>query len=177
MHCHLKFFSAALLAATFNAAAQSGDPPAKVVILPERAEPVYQQYHYAPAIRIGDRVIVSGIPAAGPGSTRDQVKRMFSMAQAILRMSGASMADVIEIQTFHVNAKSTADFEKEFGEFLEVHKEFFTSNYPAWTAIGNAVLLAPGATVEMRLEAVIGSGSKSRIEKIPASTPPVAAGK
>ncbi len=45
MHCHLKFFSAALLAATFNAAAQSGDPPAKVVILPERAEPVYQQYH------------------------------------------------------------------------------------------------------------------------------------
>ncbi|MBL8514150.1 MAG: hypothetical protein JNJ55_09200, partial [Betaproteobacteria bacterium] len=81
----------------------------------------------------------------------------------------ASMADVIEIQTFHVNAKNSEDFNKEFVEFLEVHKEFFTENYPAWTAIGNAALLAPGAVVEMRVEAMIGAGKNARVEKIPAA--------
>ncbi|MBL8519360.1 MAG: hypothetical protein JNK75_01695 [Betaproteobacteria bacterium] len=163
--------AAAFLTTSLAAAAQSGDAPAKVIILPERAEAIYNQYHYAPAVRVGNRVIVSGIPAAGPGTYRDQVKRMFGIALSILRMSGASMADVIEIQTFHVNARNSDDFQKELADFLEVHKEYLPVHYPAWTAIGNAVLLAPGAVVEMRLEAVIGSGQAARVEKIPAAAP------
>jgi len=75
------------------------------------------------------------------------------------------MDDVIEMQSFHVNAKTTDDFRKEFAEFLEVHKEFFKEGYPAWTAIGNAVLLAPGAVVEVRFVAMIGSGKKIGIER------------
>jgi enamine deaminase RidA (YjgF/YER057c/UK114 family) len=145
------------------------EPAAKTIIVPERSERAYTQFHYAPAIRVGDRVIVSGIPAGGKGTYREQVRRMFERARDLLKAAGAGMDDVIELQSFHVNAKTSEEFQKEFAEFLEVHKEFFPENYPAWTAIGNAVLLASGAVVEMRFEAVIGAGKKARVDRIPAA--------
>ena len=152
-------------------------PPAaraeKVIVIPEKREREYTEYHYAPAVRVGDTVILSGIPAGGPGTYKEQVRRMFQRAKSGLEAAGARMEDVIEIQTFHVNAKTSADFRTEFIEFLDVHKEFISEGYPAWTAIGNAVLLSPNAVVEMRLMAVIGSGKGMRVERQAAQpTPP-----
>ena len=49
---------------------------------------------------------------------------------------------------------------------IDVHNEFFKEGYPAWIAIGNAALLAQGATVEVRFLAVIGAGKKLSIERV-----------
>ncbi|MEO8104131.1 MAG: Rid family hydrolase [Betaproteobacteria bacterium] len=152
--------------------AAATESPGKTIIIPDKSERAYSEYHYAPAIRVGDMVILSGIPAGGPGTYAEQVRRMFTRAKAALNAAGATMDDVVEIQSFHGNAKTTSDFQKEFGEFLDVHKEFFREGYPAWTAIGNAVLLAQGATVEVRIVAVIGAGKKMKIERVAA--PPAA---
>jgi len=46
-----------------------------------------------------------------------------------------------------------------------VHAATFHPPYPAWTAIGNAALLAKDAIVEMRLVAIVGSGKGARIER------------
>lgn len=147
----------------------------KIIVIPDKREREYTEYHYAPAIRVGETVILSGIPAGGPGTYKEQVRRMFQRTKSALDAAGARMEDVIEIQTFHVKPKSTADFQKEFTEFLEVHKEFIADGYPAWTAIGNAVLLSPNALVEMRVMAVIGAGKKMRVERQAAQpTPPAA---
>ncbi|MBL8523491.1 MAG: RidA family protein [Betaproteobacteria bacterium] len=159
----LAVLAAALSISTLSQAAEA---PGKTIIIPDKSERAYTQYHYAPAIKVGDTVIVSGIPAGGPGTYTEQVRRMFLRAKATLEAAGATMEDVIELQSFHVNAKTTADFQKEFAEFLDVHKEFFKEGYPAWTAIGNAVLLAQGAVVEVKFVAVIGAGKKMKVERV-----------
>lgn len=159
----------ALCGAHVSPTAFAEEPPAKNIIIPDKSEASYANYHYAPAMRVGDIVIVSGIPAGGPGTYAEQIRRMFMRAKSTLEAAGATMDDVVELQSFHVNAKTTEDFRKEFAEFLEVHKEFFKENYPAWTAIGNAVLLAPGAVVEVRFVAYVGAGKQAKVLRIPAA--------
>ncbi len=165
----MRYLFAALAACLPFLPALAADPPAKTVFVPERRGVEYDTWHYAPAVRVGDLVILSGIPAVGPGTYRDQVKRMFAATARTLEAAGASMADVVEIQTFHANAKTSEAFAKELEEFLAVHKEHFVSAYPAWTAIGNATLLSPGAAVEMRVMAMAGSGRNAKVERAPAA--------
>lgn len=149
-------------------AALAQEAAGKVVIVPENRQREYAEYHYAPAVRIGDRVILSGIPAGGPGTYKEQVRRLFTRVKNTLAAAGAGLDDLIEIQTFHANARNSEDFGKELREFIAVYGEFVTGAYPAWTAIGNAVLLSPGAVLEMRVEAVVGAGKTARVEKVPA---------
>jgi len=135
----------------------------KTIVIPAGQGEAYDRYHYAPAVRVGDTVIVSGIPAGGPGSYEDQVRRMFERAKKVLEAAGAEMSDVVEINTFHAQPKDSAAFNAEFERFLVLHKEYFPSGYPAWTAVGTTALLAPGAVLEMRLVAVIGAGGKLKV--------------
>jgi enamine deaminase RidA (YjgF/YER057c/UK114 family) len=138
-------------------ATPSQPQPTTVVIRPG-AQITYVKYHYAPAIRVGDTVIVSGIPAARGSTYEQKIRNMFQRAQNTLESAGTNFDDVVEVTTFRQNAPDTAAFAAEFASFIEIQKEFFTDHYPAWTAVGVTSLLAPGAPVEMRLVAVVGSG-------------------
>lgn len=138
----------------------------KTIVIPAGQGEAYDAYHYAPAVRVGDTVIVSGIPAGGPGSYEDQVRRMFERAQKVLEAAGANLSDVVEINSFHAQPRDSAAFNTEFERFLKIHKEYFPSGYPAWTAVGTTALLAPGAVVEMRLVAVVGAGRSEKIKRL-----------
>ena len=78
--------------------------------------------------------------------------------------AGATFEDVVEISTFHT-AATHETFTHDFEIVAKVHAELFHPPYPAWTAIGNAALLAKDAVLEMRLVAVVGSGRGARIER------------
>ena len=137
----------------------------KTIVIPARSDRAYDEYHYAPAVRVGDTVIVSGIPA-GPGDTYEaRITAMFERLKRTLEAAGATLADVVEINTFHVEVKDTPSFEAEFAKFLAIHKVYFPEGYPAWTAVGTTALLAEGAPVEMRVVAVIGAGKDVRVER------------
>lgn len=142
---------------------------ARTVIIPPNEDRAYDDWHYAPATRVGDTVYVSGIPA-GPGSTyEERVEVMFRRLERTLEAAGASMADVVEIVTYHVEAKDSAGFQKEFEVFSKVHARHFTGHYPSWTAIAATALLAPGAPVEMKATAVIGSGRNVKVQRAAAA--------
>jgi enamine deaminase RidA (YjgF/YER057c/UK114 family) len=141
------------------------DDAGKTIVIPAGQGRAYDDYHYAPAVRVGDTVIVSGIPAGGEGSYEDQIRRMFERARKTLEAADAKLADVVEINTFHAQPKDSAAFNAEFERFLKVHKEYFPEGYPAWTAVGTTALLAPGAVVEMRLVAVTGAGRSLRVQR------------
>ena len=101
---------------------------------------------------------------------KDQITRMKQIQTQQMGVNAFTNADVVETLKLTDSQKTsvkgiTGDFQKEFTEFLEVHKEFIAEGYPAWTAIGNAVLLSPNSVVEMRLMAAIGAGKKMRIER------------
>jgi enamine deaminase RidA (YjgF/YER057c/UK114 family) len=155
----------ALLAlALCSSAAFAADPPSREHLAPPGMERAYTDYHYSPVVKVGDMVIVSGIPA-GPGKTyEERIHRMFENLRKHLETAGATMADVVEITTFHANATDTASFEAEFKKLAPIHHQYFPNNYPAWTAVGTTALLAEGAPVEMRAMAVIGSGKNPKAE-------------
>ena len=72
--------------------------------------------------------------------------------RTILEAAGASLADVVELMTFHT------DLQGEVHAFGQVKDEYFPERYPAWTAVGISQLAMPGLRVEVRAVAVIGSG-------------------
>ena len=147
--------------------------PTREHFAPRGMEFAYHDVHYTPVVKVGTSVIVSGIPAAGPGTYEEKVRRMFVSLQKQLEIGGASLADVVELTSFHVAPTDPKSFQEEFLRFAPIHHEFFPSHYPAWSAVGTTALLSPGAVVELRAVAVIGSG---RAPKADIATPPRPAG-
>ncbi len=129
-------------------------PPGKRIIIPKGTERSYDNYHYAPVVRVGDMVIVSGIPAGGAETYEGKIRNMFERAKMHLAAAGATTSDVVEITTFHAEGRDAETFQQEFAKFPVIHKEYFPDAYPAWTAVGTTALLAPGAPVEMRIMTV-----------------------
>ena len=112
---------------------------------------------FSRAIRVGDRVLVSGtapiMPDGGvdpdPGS---QMRRCLQIVGAALDEAGAALEDVVRTRMYLVNG---ADAEAVGA----VHGEFFGSVRPASTMIVVDGLLDPRWKVEIEVEALIGAGS------------------
>lgn len=142
--------------------ASAQQAPTREHFAPRGWEGSYHGLHYTPAVRVGDRVIVSGIPAIEGDTDEAKIRWAFQQLQAHLEKAGASMADVVELQSFHV-ARDHDEFRRRVEPALKVHREFFKDHYPAWTAVGTTALLARGAAVEMRVVAMIGSGKNPKV--------------
>ncbi|HEU4665515.1 MAG TPA: Rid family hydrolase [Dokdonella sp.] len=161
----------ALVAALLGSGCATAPVPTKTIVIPAGADAAYDTWHYAPAVRVGDTVYVSGIPA-GPGDDYDtRIRNMFARLERTLEAAGARMEDVVEITSFHAQPKDTASFDAEFARFFAIHKEYFPSGYPASTMVGTTALLAEGAPVEMRAVAVVGAGKHLVVQR---AKPPAA---
>lgn len=159
--------SLSLICLAASAAAQTA--PTREHLAPAGWEGSYHGLHYTPVLRIGDRVIVSGIPASEGDTDEAKIRWAFQQLQAHLEKAGATMADVVELQSFHV-ARDHAEFRKRVEPVLKVHREFFKDHYPAWTAVGTTALFSEGAPMEIRAEAIIGSGARAKAD-IPVPPP------
>jgi enamine deaminase RidA (YjgF/YER057c/UK114 family) len=72
--------------------------------------------------------------------------------RSVLEAAGASLADVVELMTFHT------DLRGEMQAFASVKDEYFRDRYPSWTAVGVTQLALPELCVEIRAVAVVGCG-------------------
>ena len=132
------------------------DQPRRQVI-PASMQAMYDAYHFAPATRVGDMIWVSGqvgIDAAmRPGKGMEaQARLAFEGLKAVLEAAGASLADVVELTTFHT------DLRGDMPQFQKVKDEYFPDRYPSWTAVGTTQLALPEFLVEVRAVAVAGCG-------------------
>ncbi|MFC3550791.1 Rid family hydrolase [Lysobacter cavernae] len=146
-----------------SAHAQQAVPPSREHLAPAGWEDSYHDLHYSPVVRIGDRVIVSGIPASEGDSEEAKIRWAFQQLKAHLEAAGATLDDVVELQSFHV-ARDHAEFRRRADPVLKIHREFFKGHYPAWTAVGTTALFSKDAPMEIRAEAVIGSGRRAKAE-------------
>ena len=162
MRSHSAELATTLVLIALVAHPAAAGPPERQIVVPEGWQGAYD-FGYAPAVRVDDLVIVSGIPAGGEGTYEDKIRRMYERAGEVLAAAGASFADVVELTTFHTEPTDSAAFGKEFERYMPIHREFFGDHRPAWSAVGTTVLLSPSAVVEMRLVAVVGSGDNSRV--------------
>ena len=129
----------------------------KQTIIPLGMEPYYEHYHFSPAVKVGDTVWVSGqtgMKPTGevPASLEEQAVLALECLKYVLEAAGATLDDVVELSTFHV------DFPNGAETIMAVKDRYFTAGYPAWTAVGVTTLAVPGLLLEVKAVAVIGSG-------------------
>ncbi|MEO1015136.1 MAG: RidA family protein [Pseudomonadota bacterium] len=145
-------FVAAALAAGVTSSASAAD---REVIVPDAWKRSYEDLHYAPAVRAGDLLILSGV-VAGLGPDPDDTDaaagydRAFKAIGQILKEAGADWDDVVEIQTFHT------DLPAQIAEFGAVKDRYIKEPYPAWTAIDIDRLYPDRGLVEIKITAYTG---------------------
>jgi enamine deaminase RidA (YjgF/YER057c/UK114 family) len=144
--------------------------PNQTIFVPEGWGGAYD-FGYAPVIRTGNMVIVSGVPASGPGTYEQKIRRMYDRISSLLEAAGAGIDDIVELTSFHAEAVDSQSFREEFELYMPIHKEFFGDHAPAWTAVGTTALLSPSAPVEVRVVAIVGSGAQRKVVREGARPP------
>ena len=127
---------------------------------PQHIAKLAAKNHYSSAVRVGETIWLSGTVGIGPdGKPADDIATQARIAFETLRdalvAAGASLADVVELVTYHTNLHD------DMPAFFAVKDKFFPKNFPAWTAVGVSQLSYPGLLVEIRAMAVAGSGTSS----------------
>lgn len=111
---------------------------------------------FSRAVRLGDRILVSGtapVPPAGEAiaaDAGDQMRRCGEIISTVLTEAGASLEHVVRTRMF-ITDPADAD------EIGAVHAELFSAAAPAATMVVVAALLDPAWKVEMEVEAVLES--------------------
>lgn len=117
--------------------------------------PFESKVGYSRAVRVGDRVCVSGTVARWPDGAVDpdpgaQARRCLTIIGEALEEAGASIADVVRTRVYLVDAE-------DFDAVAAVHGEWFGAVRPANTTVVVAALLDPAWKVEIEVEAIAGS--------------------
>lgn len=111
---------------------------------------------YARAVRVGDRIVVSGTTATGPegvvgaGDPAAQTRFILDKIEKAINQLGGALQDVVRTRIY---LRHVADWEP----VALVHGERFGSIRPANTMV-QAQLIGDEYLVEIEAEAVIGSG-------------------
>jgi enamine deaminase RidA (YjgF/YER057c/UK114 family) len=111
---------------------------------------------YARAVRVGERILVSGTTATGPdgvvgaGDPSAQARCIIDKIEAAISQLGGTLRDVVRT---HVYVRNIADWEA----VARVHGERFGAIRPANTLV-QAQLVGEEYLVEIEAEALIGAG-------------------
>ncbi|MBR8230079.1 RidA family protein [Burkholderia vietnamiensis] len=123
-------------------------------IIPAGMESVYDRIGYAPAIKVGDTVYVSGQIGRDAAmqlieGREAQIVQAFENLKRVLEAGGATLDDVVDLTTFHTDMR-------DLPLFMQVRDRYFHAHpRPAWTAVGAHMLGgAPGYIVEIKAVAV-----------------------
>jgi enamine deaminase RidA (YjgF/YER057c/UK114 family) len=125
----------------------------------ERVDPGWEHfrsYTFAPAVRAGAHVYVSGMTASGPdgrivapGDIVGQTRHILGKVREVLAAAGATMDDVVLTRDYYLT-------EEGYAQTAAVRREFFGDSFPAATGVKVAGLLREGALIEIEVIAVTG---------------------
>ena len=125
------------------------------LINPPGTEEFYNTWQFSQGARVGNMVWLAGQLGIGPdgkaGATiEEQTRFAFQNVANLLAAAGGSLADIIDLTTYHI---AISDLPK----VAAVKTEFIKENFPPWTAVGVTELALPGMLIEVKVTAVIGS--------------------
>lgn len=124
--------------------------PQRQAIIPKGMEAVYDKIGYAPGLQVGNTIYVSGqigrdLSMQLVEEREAQIVQAFENLKLILETAGASMADIVDLTTFHTDMRDLPLFMKVRSRYLN------TDPLPPWTAIGAHMLGgAPGYIIEIK---------------------------
>lgn len=120
------------------------------------ASPFEAEIGFSRAVRVGNRVIVSGTApvepdgSSTPGDAEAQARRCFAIILAAVEQLGGSAADVVRTRMFITDPADA-------GAVGRAHGAVFRDVRPAATMVVIAALLRPEWKVEIEAEAIIGT--------------------
>lgn len=113
---------------------------------------------YSRAVRVGDRVLLSGTTAARgddepvPADAGVQARWAFETIAITLEQAGCTLDDVVRCRMFVV------DIARNGNAVLDVYADVLRSARPTSSVLGVAGLVDPALLVEIEVEAIAGSG-------------------
>ena len=139
---------------TIVSARRNPMPKPFTAIVPPSLKATSETYQFAPAVRIGNQILISGIvgvDAEGrlPPDFRSQAKNVFTALEAILNEAGATLDDVARLNSYHVG-----DLHSQLRELVDVKATRIRPPHPIWTGVGVTQLGVPGALLEISAVAV-----------------------
>jgi enamine deaminase RidA (YjgF/YER057c/UK114 family) len=130
-------------------------------VTPGYGESLRRDLHYSQAVRIGDRVEISGQGGwdddfTFPASLDEEIVRAFENVQRTLAAAGASWRDVVHINSYHVADAADVIVDQHNPVMVEQMRRWLPDHAPIWTQTGVTALGAPGMRVEIRVTAIVG---------------------
>ena len=124
------------------------------LVIPQDMENIYEQKRYAPGVKVGNMLYVSGMLGRDENlqvveDLEAQFVQVFENMKKVLVAAGASYADVIEFVGYFT------DLRRDISLFQAVKDRYVESEFPAQTAIGIKELSTSGLVLELKCTAVI----------------------
>lgn len=120
-------------------------------VFPEGRHALYEKHRYSAGIVSGGFLFVSGqVGVDTEGNViedlEDQFRQAFRNLEAVLKAGGCTVADIVDMTTFHVDMADT------MSTAMAVKDEFFPAPpYPTLTGIGVAALFDPRCKLEVKV--------------------------
>lgn len=119
-----------------------------------------REFHYAQAVRYGDRVETAGQGGWDehwryPESVRDEVIAAFDNVERTLSTAGASWRDVVHVHSYHVPGADGRIGPEHLDTMVEQFRRRMGEHAPLWTCLGVAALASPQMRVEIQVTAVL----------------------
>lgn len=127
----------------------------RTAIVPEAMKENYESFQFAPAMRAGDMLYLSGVVVTlaegeSPDDITPAVTRAFDEIELVLAEAGASWNDVVDVTSY------LTDLDRDLGPMWAVKGERVPAPYPAWTAIGVSRLFGgDAAIIEIKVTAYL----------------------
>ena len=122
--------------------------------------------HYSQALRIGDRIEISGQGGwdadftLSATSLEDEIVKACDNVEKTLAEVGAGWRDVVNIHSYHVPAADDSIGDQHMSVMVDQFRKRFGEGAPLWTALGVEALALPHQRVEIEVVAIVGSGSE-----------------
>lgn len=129
-------------------------------VTPGYGERQRKTFGYSQAVRVGDRVEISGQGGWNdawefPESIADEIGQAFRNIERTLATAGARWEHVIGVTSYHVGLDR--DYQQVLQAMTERFRHHMPDHEPIWTCLGVAALADPKMRVEIHVTAVVSS--------------------
>lgn len=125
-------------------------------ITPGYGERFRDRLHYSQAVKIGNRVEISGQGGWDDDlnireSLEDEIEQAFRNVERTLAAAGACWQHVVHVNSYHVGG-----FPPAVNETMNrLFRHYMPNHAPIWTEVGVDALAAPEMRIEIRVTAIV----------------------
>jgi uncharacterized protein len=122
-------------------------------LVPAGTEILRDQFHFSQGVQVGATIYVSGQSGFDEqlriaDDVGEQARRAFRNIERVLAEAGASLDDVVELTSYHLDMEQMPAVVAALREALPHHQ-------PAWTAVGVTRLAMPQMKIEIKAVAML----------------------